>query len=388
VRNFKRIEQNMKFTIAISMTFLLASSVLAQGNVIEKNYKKNISFIRLDSTYKAQSTVIEYDNFLVLLELPAIEKSLYRKNGLDKETEQGQILLDYLKAKFDKPVKYVFSSHSHLHTLSGILPFLQTDSKIVTTTHNWETCVRNRILSSEQIGEYLSNIITVDKDTTFFKNSDYPIELVYLDSSDVYYTPTDDYLMFYLKKDKILHASCTAWIKDIDYKKLKNYTYNSRLDGLFRAIKAKDLNPKTIIRLEHNTLNNPNNVEYAFSVKEIKQTMSKAITTEELKEHLSKIVLTESYDSLINYAITIQLHPNLIRITALQNLEEKRYAVAIKLATFLNLYFPGSPRYIDVLGECYFASGDYEKALYYDNHLHNFSENYGIDNWKNRKWDE
>lgn len=370
------------------MIFLLASSVLAQENVIRTNYKKNISFIRIDSTYKAQSTVIEYDNFLVLLELPAIEKSLYRKKGLDKETEQGQILLDYLTAQFDKPVKYVFSSHSHLHTLSGVLPFLQTDSKIVTTTDNWETCVRNGILSSEQIGKYSSNIITIDKDTIFFKNSDYPIDLVYLDSSDVYYTPTDDYLMFYLEKDKILHASCAAWIKDIDYKKLKKYTYNSRLDGLFRAIEAKDLNPRTIIRLEHNTLNNPINVEYAFSVKEIKRTMSKAITTGELKEHLSKVILSEPYDSLINYAIASQLHPNLIRLAALQNLEVKQYDVAIKLATFLNLYFPGSPRYIDVLGECYFASGNIEKALYYDNHLYKFSDNYGIANWKKRKWNE
>jgi hypothetical protein len=373
------------------MIFLLGSSVLAQENVIRKDYKKNIFFIRLDSTYKAQSTIIEYDDFLVMLELPAIEKSTYRKKGLSKETEQGQILLDYLTVQFDKPVKYIFCSHSHLHTLSGVLPFLQNDSKIITTPDNWQTSIKNGILNPEDIDKYSTNIITVDKDTTFLKNSDYPIDLVYLDSSDVYYTPTDDYLMFYLKKDKILHASCEAWIKDIDYKGLEIYTYNNRLDGLFRAIEAKNIEPKSIIRLEHNTLNNPKDVEYAFSVKEIKQTMANAVSTSEMINYFINIdvnILIESRDSLINIAIAQQLHPNLIRIAALENLKAKEYPKALNLAIFLNLYFPGSPKYIDVLGECYFNSGDYEKALYYDNHLHNFSDNYGIDKWKNRKWDE
>ena len=373
------------------MIFLFVSSTLAQENIIRKDYNKNISFIRLDSTYKAQSTVIEYDDFLILLELPAIEKTLYRKKGLSKETEQGQIFLDYLAAQFDKPLKYIFCSHSHLHTLSGILPFLQAECKIVTTSKNWETSVKNGILDSEYIERYSPNIVTVENDTTFLKNSKYPIDLVYLDSTDVYYTPTDDYLMFYLKKDKILHASCVAWIKDLDYNNLEIYTYNDRLDGLFRAIEAKKLKPKSIIRLEHNTLNNPKDVEYAFPVKEIKDIMAKAITSKDMIEHYINIdenILIKSQDSLINQAITQQLHPNLIRIAALENLKTENYSKALKLAIFLNLYFPGSPKYIDVLGECYFASGDLEKAIYYDNHLHKFSDRYGLEQWKKRKWED
>lgn len=379
----------MRITIITLIIFLFPSVSFAQENIIKQDYKNNISFVRLDSTYKSQSTIVEYDNFLVLLELPAIEKSSQREKGLETESKKGQVLIDYLKKQYNKPIKYIFSSHWHYHSLSGILPFLQAGSKIVTTSKNWEISVKKGILEPNDLKKYSSNIITIDKDTTFLADTKYLIDVVYLNNGDVYYHPTDDYLLFYLKKDKIIHASCLAWIKDLDYNTVKTYTYNSRLDGFFRVLEDKKLKPKSIIRLEHNTLGNPKEVRYVYSAKEIKDIMSNAVSTEEEIEHyinLDEKILETSMDSLINEAIAKQLHPNLLRIAALENLKSKNYSRATKLALFLNLYYPGITKYIDILGECYFAAGDYEKALYYDNHLSKFSDKYGIKKWQSRKW--
>ncbi len=173
-------------TILVLISFSLFSSITGQENLIRKKYKKNISFIRIDSTYNAQSTIIEYDDFLVLLELPSIENSNYRKKGLTAETKQGELVLNYLQKEYKKPVKYIFCSHWHLHTLSGILPYLESNCQLITTSKSWKRSVDKGVLNPDDLEKYRSRVIKVDKDTTFLSNSNYPIRLVYLNSPDHY----------------------------------------------------------------------------------------------------------------------------------------------------------------------------------------------------------
>lgn len=366
------------------------STTKAQEKVLKYDFKRSISFVRIDSSYKAQSTIIEYNDFLVVIELPGIENNRYRQQGLSVETKKGQELFDFLQKYYGKPVKYVLSSHSHIHTLSGAIPFLKSGSHIITTTENWNTSVKQGLIEENDVKKYANQIIKVDRDTTVLKTSTYPIKLLYLDSANYYYTPTKDYLMFYFEKDLTLHASCVAWIKDLNYNEVKMFTYNSRLDGLLRVIQDKSIEVNSIIRLEHNTMGNPKKVQYVYSYENIKNMMEISMTSNEMIEHfinINEILLVEKQDSIIKQAISQQLHPNLLSIAAYENLKTKNYSKAIKLAILLNVYFPGSPKYMNTLGECHYVAGNIDEAIYYDNYLQNFSDEYGIKLWEKRKWD-
>ncbi len=197
--------------------------------------------------------------------------------------------------------------------------------------------------------------------------------------------------MFYLEEDKTLHASCVAWIKDLDYDKVTQFTYNSRLEGLLRVIDDKELKVKNIIRLAHTTPNNPRDVKYVYSKREIHNFIKNGMSPDKMIEHFTNIdeqALSNRKDSIIAQAISQQLHANLLRLAAYENLKLQNYSKAIKLAELLNLYYPGITKYMNVIGECHFVSGNMAKAIYYDNHIQKFTNKYGLEQWKKREWDK
>jgi len=363
----------------------------AQHQCLSQSLYKNVSAVRIDSTCKAQATVIEYSTFLVVLECPAIESSAHRKAGNGKETERGQLLFDHLQERYAKPVRYVLCSHGHAHTLSGVLPFLEAGAQIACTSEAWDASIKAGLLAEHDVEKYAAQLLKLDKDTTLLADTNYPIDLLYLDSTDYYYTPTDDYLMFYLRKDRALHASCVAWIKDLDYSRVDFFTYNGRLDGLLRVIEDKAIEVIDVIRLEHTFYNQPQQVQYKFTLDHIHHLIETGKTGREMITHLANMsasLLVNKQDSIIRQCILQQLHPNLLRLAAYDNLKPGNHSKALQLAVILNIYSPGSPKYLNALGECHYVAGNTDEAIYYNARLKRLAGGYGMAQWAEKSWQD
>jgi mRNA degradation ribonuclease J1/J2 len=118
----------------------------AQSNLIINKYE-NISFVSLDTLGKNQCTIIEYNDFIVIIELPIAEWEL-----TDNGTSKVELFASFLNENFtNKPVKYILCSHWHLHSLSSIDYFIEKGAKVIVTTNNWNESTKRKLISSENI---------------------------------------------------------------------------------------------------------------------------------------------------------------------------------------------------------------------------------------------
>ena len=97
---------------------------------------ESISFVRTDSSSVSQSTVLEYADFVVLLELPAVESAIRKEKNFKKETEAGNKFLTFIESYYKKPVRFVLVSHWHSHSISGVIPFLEKGVTFHITSYN------------------------------------------------------------------------------------------------------------------------------------------------------------------------------------------------------------------------------------------------------------
>jgi len=106
----------MKYIAIILISFLSIISIYAQSSKeFSRNiFSKEISFVRTDSTHGSQSTIIEYPDFLVVIELPMINEGGGRSTNLVEDIPKSERFLNYLKEEYNnKPIKYVMTSHWH-----------------------------------------------------------------------------------------------------------------------------------------------------------------------------------------------------------------------------------------------------------------------------------
>ncbi len=375
----------MKKTKVFFLMLLMANLVYSQNKFVKIRHNNHIDFIKLDSTQRSHTTVVEYNNFLILCELPLRQSSV--KDGLEQEIQNAKELLEFLKETYNKPVNYIISSHWHGHSLSGIQPFLQKGAKIITTNHNWNKAVEKGVLPVEDKNKYNSQIITIDKDSLILSETSYPIRLAVMDTTyDM--KPTDDYMMPYFIKDSILFISCMGAIKDIDYKKVTVFTYSSRLTDIARLVKEKQLPVREVIRLSYSSSCQPAGCAYAFPYSSIEWMLENGESPDETIESMSKMdeqVLIKSQDSILQAAIARQMHSNLFRLVSEKCLENKQYDKAIIFAKLLNLYYPGAAYYLNTLGKCYYLKGDIATAKYYHLIIRKKTDKYGMEEWQRLK---
>lgn len=372
----------MKNLILLLICIFSQNVISAQDNFILTKHNKNISFIRIDSLQQSHTTVVEYKDFLVLCELPLQSQSGKKDSNI--ENQNGERLQDYLKQEYGKPIKYIISSHWHKHSLSGLIPFLRKGAKIISTSYNWDKAMQKGILSKVDSSQYDSQIIKVNTDSLILKDTGYPIKLVIMDST-YQNKPTDNYMMPYFVKDKTLFVSCMGAIKDINYDKVKVFTYSSRLLDIARLIEEKKLSVTHIIRLAFSKQCLPQGCPYVFSYKSILQMLKQGESADETiqrMEHIDLETLKLKQDSILQNAISKQMPSYVFRNTAYNCLKKKEYEKAIIYAKLLNLYYPGIASYINTLGECYYQKGDIETAKFYHLAVRKLTKKYGMEAWK------
>ena len=377
-------------SIAFFMGIVSGSKCQNKYYFVLEKYSPEVSFITMDSSWYVQSTVVEYKDYLVLIELPFVDYGADKSTNLYEDTLKAVSFINFLSVHFNnKPVKYVLHTHWHLHSLSGITPFLKRGATLVTTQKNWDYSVSNGLLGAYKPMEFERQIIRITKDSSILSKTKFPIDIIYLDST-YKNKPTKDYLFFYFPKLKTLHASCMAAINEVDFSTKKDYLYSDRLTDLDRAVTSRNLQVDTIIKLERFKNLNATSINHTFTYSYFKQHIKNGKSLNEVITGYTTLpneVLIEKKDSILANAINKKLNPEVFNSAVYECIRHSEYRKAILLAQLLNLYSPGELNYIDTMGEAYYTSGDTSTASYYDSILMKRDAKFGggIKSWEQNK---
>lgn len=384
----------MKFNIIITsiFTFFAFGSITAQNNFLLNRFSERISFIRMDSIHTSQATIIEYPDFLSIIELPFIDEGGNVSKNLHEDSVKAEEFIRFLDKTYNgKPVKYILHSHWHLHSLSGITPFFKRNVTLFTARSNWQYSINNGFLSNTDISSFTNRIEFVEKDTTILSNTEFPIHILHLDNS-YRFKPTKEYLLFYFPQNKSLHASCLCAVSENELKR-KGGIYHDRLTDMRRAIESRSLDVDTIIKLGRYDQQKGTYLPPYFLFAPIRELMDNAKPYFSLIKQIADIdtlILLEKKDSLLTAAITKKIAPSLFNQAVYECIRVGEYNKAIILAHFLNLYYPGDLAYIDTMGEAYYVAGDMKMATYYDSLLKRKDPKFtgGLQAWAQNKIDK
>jgi hypothetical protein len=369
---------------------VLLLTAQSEDTFVIQRYSPEISFVVMDSTHGAQSTVIEYADCLVLIEMPIIDEGGGKTKDLDEDTVRATRFRDFLHGHFSqKPIRYILSSHWHQHSLSGVTPFTDEGTRIVTTRKNWGYAVDNGLVAKEKLQGLSDKIILVSADTLLLPKSAYPIQVLYLDSTYTH-KPTADYLFFYLTRQKYLHASCMTAVGHDDLKQQGSRIYGSRLVDVRRVVTERKLDVSKIIRLGREHFAHHSFEPGIYNYAEVAAYMAAGKSPEEVMEpftQMSPDQIRLRTDSLLDLFTGMGLPPGVLNITVYTLIEEKEYEKAVLFAQLLNLYYPGDLDFIDTLGEAFYFQGAERQAQRISNVLMMHDPEYsgGIEGWRNNR---
>jgi hypothetical protein len=365
----------MKFVCTLLVALVAITSLYAQSDkeFSKTVFSKEISFVRTDTTHGSQSTVIEYPKFLVVIELPMIDEGGGRSTNLVQDTLKAERFLKYLKKEYkDKMIKYVLSSHWHLHSLSGITPFFNQGATLVVAKTNWEYSVKNGLFGNTDTKKLGKQVMQISRDTTILNNTNAPISVLFLDETYIN-KPTKDYLFFYMPKSKSIHASCMCAMNEIDFKQRPQFIYSDRVIDLEKAIKTRNLDVENIFKLT---------AEFDKDKKSYKIPAFNKSYFEEFKERgtpMTEIVnaytnyelsfLQASKDSILHTLATKKISSQIINATVYACMKKKEFLKAVQWSQILNLYHIGEVNFMDTMGEAYYNAGDLAMAQHISNQL-------------------
>ncbi|MCX6148076.1 MAG: hypothetical protein NTW25_12645 [Candidatus Kapabacteria bacterium] len=377
--------------LLLIMAFHYSNLFSQDSQFIIRQFTKEISFVNMDTAQYEQTTVIEYPNYLALIEVPMYKDGGNKSKNLSEDIPKTEKFINFLNLKFNnKPVKFIFSSHWHLHSLSGITPFFKQGAKLVTTFKNWDYALSNGLLGVRDSNKYNNQVIFVKADTILLQDTKNPIQAIYLDST-YRHKPTKDYLFFYLKATKMLHSSCMCALDDKDLSKTNDMLFSDRLSDLDKAINIRKLDIDTLIKLGN--YYDHQKVDYlppVYSYNYFKEYLKHGKPFYSIIEDFAfqKIdFFIDKRDSIITNSIANKRNPNMFNSAVYECIRNKEYRKAIVIAQLLNLIFPNEISYLDTMGEAFYAYGDITSAKYYDAIIKKKDPNFtsGLKTWETNK---
>ena len=362
---------NFKSLFVLWINFFLLFQIVS--GQVEKSFiftkgDNDISTITMGSERSPHCTVIEYPEFLVLHEVPNIP---VEKDSTKMVDDSHNPLIAFLDSAYsNKPIKYILNSHSHGHSLSTVLPFIERGAKLITAAENIEVYNKKGLFGDKTSVGYAESIIEISSDTVLLTDTDNPIKVLYLKKSDYTSIPTKTYLFFNFPKHKLLAASCMVYLKDIDTQYgYKAIVYSGRLLNVNKIIEDKNLEVDKTLQLYKFSNESGVRKPPVFSMYHIQNVLEHSWHREELSEHFQNMTyeeLTTKKDSVLNYLVESQIYHIIVNHAVYELIEKKEYKKAVALAHILVVYTPDNIDYIDSLGECYFNNGQLNMANYYD----------------------
>lgn len=328
--------------------------------------------------YPSKSAVIEFKDFIVLLEMPFA----YSNSNIYDHQNEGKELLNYLQTSFPrKPLRYVVSSHWHPHSISSITPFLTAGVKLISTKTN--LAILKPIIDSIAYMKFNDNIILLEEDSMIISDRSNSLTLYKISKKDYPYLPTEEFIYTYNPKNKLLQTSCM-------YQTLGNAMVrgkemiSGRTENLYAFIQTKNLSVKKMLCTE----NFFDETDHMISYDTLEWLMKNGIGMLYLENQICKIseeTFKDKKDSLIKAFVSDPIPISILNRSVYTVLKQKQYEKALSLAQIQALLNPSDPNIWDTLGEVYYFMGESAIALRYEKQCKKMNPQYkgGVEVWGN-----
>jgi tetratricopeptide (TPR) repeat protein len=191
----------MKKGIITTILLLIIIQINAQTDF--KEFNENLYLI-WHHQYGNKTILAEFDDFLAVVEFP--QNDTIVRSIINQATEQFP----------DKPIKYVFHSHHHLHSASGFDPFIEmTNAFLVTSSYNYEEI---KALTKDKLKlekSYIKN------DSIYVLESQSNKLICYVMRQTQYKVPTKEYNLIYFPNQKAVVSGC-LYQKPLKYHQVVN----------------------------------------------------------------------------------------------------------------------------------------------------------------------
>jgi tetratricopeptide (TPR) repeat protein len=309
----------------------------------------------------AKSTVLEFDKFIVLLEVPVKNEGGGATN-LKDHLAGGNKVLAALKSHFpNKPLRYVLHTHWHPHSISSVKPFISNGVTLVTTRTNFEKL--KEFVEPATLKAHEKNIQFVDSDSLVIRDKKNHLVAYRFLKRDFQSTPTTEYLYFYLPKYKALHSGCMFFrmAGQVEGREI----LNDRVKDLNHFLETKHLSPTSFIRYNGDTDEPQAMVPY----EKFHSLVSQGISSSEISTKyfsLPESDLPLKQDSLLQVLVRNTVPVSMVNSAAYASLRENKLLKALSLAQIQVLLNPSDANAWDTLGEVYFFLGQKEMAAHYE----------------------
>jgi hypothetical protein len=306
----------------------------------------------------AKSTIVEFEKFIVLLEVPTKNEGGGATN-LKDHVYAGKKVLDILAKEFPKkPLKYILHTHWHPHSLSSIKPFITNGATIITTQSNWKKI--RTFTDTLTLDKYKKNIQIVDKDSIVIKDKMNKIVAYRFLQKDFPNTPTPEYLYFYLPRYSALHTGCmyNRWQGDpVEGREI----LTGREEDIQKFLVTKNIKPQCFLRGSGDKNEEKGMIAFA----KFDNVIHNGISATEINKKYVQIpepILRLKKDSLIHVIKSNKIPKSFYNSAAYSALRGKLFDVALDYAQIHLALDPEDPNGWDTLGEVYYFMNQVELA--------------------------
>ncbi len=209
-----------------------AEEVFVPEVKLEK-YSEHIHFLELKHT-DDKVMIVEFANFLLVAEAPMNSKN-------------GDLIIDQAKKIApNKPIKYFVFGHYHPHYIGGMRSFVHEGAEIIASKED-EDYVRylanaKHTINPDNLQRNPRQLAMKEiKDSLTVTDGEFPMKIYFIGKKSEH---TNDYLIYYFPKEKLLFQDDLVWIaRDGEIKKA-----GRRQAGLYKAVKELKLDVQTIIQ--------------------------------------------------------------------------------------------------------------------------------------------
>lgn len=332
------------------------------GNETHQLMKINDGFYHLfyDSS-TAKSTIIEFDKFVALIEVPIRNEGGGATNLKDHSFGGLKVIATIKKHFPKKPLKYVLHSHWHPHSLSSVKPFLAAGAKLVSTRTNFERI--KTFVDTVTLAKYEKQIQFVDGDSLVIKDRSNKIVAYRFLQREYPSTPATEYLYFYFPKYFALHSGC-MYTQYSGAAVDGQMVITDRQKDLNQFIQNKKLDVRNFVRISGDR----HVPECILKGEDFRNEISNGITSRQISERYlsaSTSILNEKQDSIVHLITSKKIPLSLINTNVYASLRDRDFERALAFAKLQVLVNPSDVNAWDTLGEVNFFIGNRALAQKY-----------------------
>lgn len=320
----------------------------------------------------AKSSIIEFDKYLAVLEVPIKNEGGGAQNLKDHQ-HGGERLLATLKHHFPKkPLKYLLHTHWHPHSISSLQPFLANGTTVVTTQSSVDKL--KTFIPNEAFSKYGSQIQMVTSDSLVIKDKVNKIVVHRFMQKEFPNTPTSEYLYFFLPRYRALHTGCmfTRWRGEpIEGKEL----ITGRMEDIERFLERTNLKPECFLRGSGDQEEAKGMIPYAVFANLVDHGIR---ATEITRKYLAFTPqqLRLKKDSIVHVLRDHKVPTSFINSAVYASLRKQQLIDALNLAQIQIALAPDDPNSWDTLGEVYYFMNDREVAKIHEKQSRRISPTY------------